>query len=172
MRAQTKARSGASAIKAPQIQKYPPHRILVLEEEPDIRQLETEVLKKSGYRVDFAESSHVALQLLRAGRYDLLIVEDELAFLTGREFITQLRAKKLSVPVILVMGTMPDTGSAGIHWPHIDAVLVKPYTVAELLRTVKGALLCKVHSGALGTTPPSNWQDPIYRQWCGELRIH
>src|ERR1017187_5344654 len=58
----------------------PTHRILVVDDEPDIRRLNAEVLKSSGYEVDTAEDGKAGWQALQAvshapDSYDLLITD-------------------------------------------------------------------------------------------------
>ena len=164
-------RCGGAVRAALQCQTHPPQRILVVEDEPDIRQLESEVLRESGYQVDTAENGLRALDSLNADHYDLLIIEEEMSTVTGLELVNELRSEGLLVPVILVLGTMPTEGLSPNPWPQVQAILLKPYTVAELFRTVR-EVLCAASGGAhVRYAPPANWQSPVFSSWLMGLTI-
>ena len=163
---------GASATRALQCKTNPCQSILVVEDEPDVRQLDFEVLKESGYQVDIAENGLAALHSLKTSRYDLLVIADEMLMVTGQELVKEVRSEGILVPVILVLGTMPTMESSRNLWPQIQAVIIKPYTVAELVKTVREVLLSACNGIYMRFAPPSNWQNPGLSSWFGDLRIH
>jgi len=140
MKARNDSRTGISARAGLQCQNHQPRRILVVEDEPELRQLVTEVLSESGFQVDSAENGLVALPPLNSVHYDLMLVEEEMSIMTGLELVQLLRSEAIMMPVILVKGTRltrePDQN------PHeqIQAILMKPFTFAELFRTVREVL--------------------------------
>ena len=171
MKAHDVSSVGLSANYALQCQTNPSQSILVVEEEPDIRQLDTEILRESGYKVDFAENGLAALDSLKSSRYNLLVIEDEMSMVTGLELVKELRSEGIMAPVILVVGAMPTMESSRNPWPQIQAVLIKPYTVAELVKTVQEALLSACNDTYMRFAPPSNWQSPAFSRWFGNLRV-
>lgn len=149
--------AGAPASAALQCKTNPLQRILVVEDDPDIRRLNTEVLADSGYQVDAAEDGVAAWQALNTSSYDLLITDHHMPVVTGLELIKKLRAKDKMMPVILVSGSLPPEELEQRPWLQIQATLVKPYTLAELFKTVKevlGATSDAREQNAL----PLNWQ--------------
>jgi DNA-binding response OmpR family regulator len=171
MKAHHIPRIGAPTSAALQCQTNPPQRILVVEDEPDIRQLDLAVLSESGYQVETVENGLLALHTLKTGRYDLLMVEDEMSTVTGLELVKAMRSQAMMVPVILVLGTMPTEGSNRNLWPQIQALLIKPYTIGELSRTVREVLRAANNGAVAQFAPPSNWQSPAVSRWCASLRI-
>jgi DNA-binding response OmpR family regulator len=152
------SRTGAPASVALQCQTNPRQRILVIEDNTDIRSLNTEVLTESGFHVDAAEDGLVALHALNTDHYDLLIIDNDMAMVTGLELVEKLRSEDLTLPVILVLGTMP-TGELNRNpWLQIQAILLKPYTLAELFRTVREVLRAASSGAREQFAPPSNWQ--------------
>src|SRR5450759_780416 len=92
----------AKAANAPaQGQANPPHRILVVEEDIHVRQLNTEVLTRSGYEVDAAEDGAAAWVALNGDSYDLMITDNGMPKLTGIELLRKLRAARMELPVIM-----------------------------------------------------------------------
>jgi DNA-binding response OmpR family regulator len=118
----------------------PAYRILVVEDDPSIRQLNTEALTQSGYEVDAAEDGAVAWTALRQNNYDLLITDQRMPRVSGLELLNKLRAARLALPVIMATGTMPEAEFAQKPWLKPEAVLLKPYTIPELLTLVAEVL--------------------------------
>lgn len=148
-----------------QCQTKPLHRILVVDDELCIRNLNTTALIRSGYHVDAAEDGGAARKALDTDHYDLLITDQEMPKLSGVELVKQLRSEDINLPVILVSGAMPTEELERHPWLRLAATLLKPYTTDELLATVR-----KVLHGA--DTPheqiaaPPNWQSqPSAADW-------
>lgn len=123
-----------------QSQSNPPDRILVVEDDASIRQLNTERLRDSGYEVDAAENGAAAWQALNTHSYDLLITDNVMPKVTGIELLEKLRSARLTLPVIMATSAIPTEVLVRYPWLQPDATLLKPYTFAELLRTVKKVL--------------------------------
>ena len=102
---------------------------------------------------------------LKTDHYDLVIIEDELPTVAGRELVKALRLEFIMIPIILVMGTLQRDKSNPNAWPQVQAILFKPYTVLELLTTVKKVLSAAGTDVSLRFVPPSNWQNPICNRW-------
>lgn len=115
-------------------------RILVVDDEPFIRMINTRVLMLSGYSVDAAEDGEAAWQALNAESYDLLITDNTMPRVTGVELLKRLHAANMSVPVIMVTGTIPQAEFDRCPWIQPDATLLKPYTFEEFTATVKVVL--------------------------------
>jgi DNA-binding response OmpR family regulator len=118
----------------------PARRILVVDDEPLLRRLNTEVLVDAGYRVDTAEDGAVAWDALQIGSYDLLITDNEMPKVSGVGLLKQLRAARMDLPAIMVTGTFPQKEFTQYPWLQSVATLLKPYTIEELLGTVKTVL--------------------------------
>jgi CheY-like chemotaxis protein len=140
-------------------QTSPPHRILVVEDEPDIRRLNAEVLKRSGYKVDTAEDGKAGWKALHAVRhapesYDLLITDHEMPGLTGLALIQKVRASRMALPVIMATGRLPAEELFDRYpWLQPVAMLPKPYSVEQLVGTVE-AVLSTVNGDRRQIAPP------------------
>jgi DNA-binding response OmpR family regulator len=118
----------------------PPCRILVVEDELHIRQLNTGVLIRSGYQVDAAEDGAAGWEALNADSYDLMITDNKMPRLTGVELLKKLYANRMALPVIMATGDLPTEEFTRYPWLQPAATLLKPYTIAELLGTVRKVL--------------------------------
>jgi len=132
-------------------------RILVVEEEGDIRQLNAEVLMDAGYQVEVAEDGVAAWAALQHHRYDLLITDQFLPKVSGVELLKKIHTARLTLPVIMATSILP-TWEFALH-PCLQAVtmLRMPYTIDKLLGMVKSILPETAGAGA-ELAPPPNWK--------------
>jgi len=139
---------------------HSPRRILVVDDDDDIRRLNTEVLIHYGYHVDAAADGAVAWEALNAAPYDLLITDHDMPRVTGVELLKKLHGTPMALPVIMVTGIFPSREFARHPWIQTPAALLKPYTVAELLGAVE-KVLC-VADPAIGQValPPDRHREP------------
>lgn len=129
----------------------------MVDDNMDIRRLNAEVLTEAGYKVDAAVDGAVAWTALQLFDYALLITDNEMPAVSGVELIMRLRVENMKLPVVLMSGTIPTEVLNQHPWLQIQATLVKPYSVPELLTTVKNVLRPSRHTQAL-SGPPQNWQ--------------
>jgi DNA-binding response OmpR family regulator len=137
----------------------PRQRILVVEDDPAIRRINTEVLIYSGYHVDAAEDGQAAWEALQLNNYDLMVTDNDMPRLTGVKLIQKLQAARMALPVIMATGGAPDELSTRYGSLQPAMVLIKPYTFDELLDAVK-AILSASHQEQAETAPPPNWSTP------------
>jgi CheY-like chemotaxis protein len=117
-----------------------PHRILVVEDEPLMRHLNTKMLVDAGYQVDTAEDGAVAWDTLQQQSYDLMVTDNKMPKVSGIELIEKVRTAHMPLPVIMATGAFPHQEL--IQRPHLQptATLLKPYTSEEFLGAVKKVL--------------------------------
>jgi DNA-binding response OmpR family regulator len=117
-----------------------PRRILVVDEDSDLRRLYTDVLVRPGYHVDAAEDGAAGWEALQANNYDLLITEHAVPKLTGVELVRKVRAAHMDLPVVMATGRLPTDELARNPSLQLAAMLVKPFAVDALLDTVQNVL--------------------------------
>jgi len=122
-------------------QTNPPHRILVVEDDRNLRQLNAGVLIQSGYEVDVAEDGAAAWEALKTNRYNLLITDNSMPKLTGIELLKKVRSARMGLPVIMATRAFPTEELAKNPWLEPVTTLAKPYAAGQLLDTVQGVLL-------------------------------
>ena len=129
------------------------HRILVVEDEFSIRQLNTKMLLHSGYDVDAAENGAAAWDALQANRYDLMITDNDMPKVTGIELIKKVRATRLALPVIMATGKFPLDEFTRHPELQPAVTLLKPYTFDELVGAVQIVLLATAGAGGKSVSP-------------------
>jgi DNA-binding response OmpR family regulator len=154
------------AIAALLCETNPPPRILVVEDDDDIRMLNTEALLHSGYRVDAAEDGAVAWEALQLNDYDLLITDNQMPNVSGVELLYKIHAARIKLPTILVTGAPPTEELKRHPWMKVEAMLLKPFTFEEFLTTVKGILhRVQGHAAKPATSSPYQQNQPPSAGW-------
>lgn len=117
-----------------------PH-LLVVDDEPDIRELLKEILDDEGYGVEMAENAEAARQARRARRPDLILLD---IWMPGTDGISLLKEWGESggndTPVIMMSGH--GTVETAVEATRLGAYdfIEKPISMAKLLLTVRNAL--------------------------------
>ena len=84
-----------------------PRRILVVDDDPDTRQLSVNVLVSADFEVDAAVDGADGWEALQAEHFDLVITDNTMPRMTGVELIEKLRFSGITIPVIMTTGHMP-----------------------------------------------------------------
>ncbi len=116
-------------------------RILVVEDNDDVRELAESMLEMAGYEVLSAPSGERALGLLESGeRADLLFTDVIMpGGMNGLELIERVHARRPGLPVLVTTGYMDELPGRGRPSGTLD-VLSKPYQHQDLLDRVGAAL--------------------------------
>jgi len=116
--------------------------ILVVDDEPDIRDLVQDILEDEGYQVAIAENGETAREKLRLRRPDLLLLDIWMPDIDGITLLKELCENKdnISFPVIMMSGH--GTIETAVESTRLGAYdfLEKPLSLAKLLLTVEHAL--------------------------------
>jgi DNA-binding NtrC family response regulator len=140
-----------------QCESNPPHRILVVDQDPYIRHLSAEVLIRHGYAVNAAEDGAAAWEELQVNNYNLLITDQRIPKVSGVELLKKIHATRMALPVIMATKTLPTRKFTLLPWLQPATILRKPYTFEKLLGMVKNVLYATaIVRGEIA--PPSNWQ--------------
>src|SRR4051794_31839892 len=115
-------------------------RILVIDDEDVIRMLVMEILESAGHDVTGADSAECALGLLEESDFDLVVSDVVMPGLSGLELLEAVRARRASLPVVLVTGAGTyDTLSQALT-RGAAGLVTKPFAHAELQSAVTDAL--------------------------------
>jgi DNA-binding response OmpR family regulator len=115
-------------------------RILVVDDDRDLRLLYADALLRADYDVDAVEDGATAWKALHVNNYNLLIIEHNLPRLTGVELVMKLRSARIALPVILTTGKLPTEALVQDPLLQLAALLPKPFHLSQLLETVRAVL--------------------------------
>jgi two-component system copper resistance phosphate regulon response regulator CusR len=114
--------------------------ILVVEDEVRMAQIIARGLKAEGYAITTAHSAKAGMELMRAGVYDLMILDLMLPDFSGIELLRSLREQRRGVPVLAVTARSELEAKAETFDAGADDYLTKPFAFAELVMRVKALL--------------------------------
>jgi len=111
-------------------------QIAVLDDEKSIVDIATLVLQHSGFQADGFENKEQFLQV--ASAYDLLVTDYHMKGYTGFDVLTQLRNRKISMPVVCMSGNI--TRIPPLERGKFSRVIEKPFTNDYLIEVVRDSL--------------------------------
>jgi len=116
------------------------NRLLVVDDDSEIRSIIAVLLRGAGYRVDTASDGGAGWIALCAKPYDLLITDHLMPKITGLDLIRRVRAVPLDLPCILISGEMPWQAPDLATLLQPGGTLEKPFSLLELRDKVQALL--------------------------------
>lgn len=115
------------------------HKILLVEDEPNIARFVELELTHEGYEVVKAEDGREGLRLAEAGGFDLVLLDIMLPGLNGLEVLRRLR-KSSQLPVIMLTARDAVMDKVTGLDMGADDYITKPFSIEELLARIRTAL--------------------------------
>ncbi len=115
-------------------------RVLVVDDEPAIRDLLSKTLALAEYEVDLAPDGKTALERLRIVPYDLLITDLRMPGVDGLTVIREGRRLRADLPVIIITGYSSEASAIEAVNLGVSGYLTKPFRVPRVLAAAAKAL--------------------------------
>jgi CheY-like chemotaxis protein len=110
--------------------------VMIVDDDEDIREIETIVLESHGYKVTAAKDGVDALQILKRKHVELILLDLMMPRMDGEQFLKALRASEnADIPVVLMSGHSEASEIA--RKLSANGILRKPVDVDVLLKTVR-----------------------------------
>jgi two-component system OmpR family response regulator len=115
-------------------------KVLVIDDEPGVRELISEALSLSEINAVQAADGLEALSFLRRERFDLLILDINMPKLDGLALLEKLRSEGMSVPVLMLSARADKADiNQGLR-TGADDYITKPFSIEELVLRVKAIM--------------------------------
>ena len=114
--------------------------ILIVDDERDLVNALSAILKQHNYAVDCAYNGEDGLEYALSGIYDVVILDVMMPKMDGFETLKRMRAKNITVPVIMLTAKSDVTDKIDALNGGADDYITKPFDTQELLARVKALL--------------------------------
>lgn len=115
------------------------NKILIVEDEVSIAELEKDYLELSGFEVDMEHSGDTGLEKALKNDYNLIILDLMLPGIDGFEICRRIREQK-NIPVLMVSAKKEDIDKIRGLGMGADDYITKPFSPSELVARVKAHL--------------------------------
>jgi len=116
-------------------------RLLLVEDDPTLRQALTFNLAREGYEVTSAADGEAALEAARNERLDLILLDVMLPGMSGVEVLRVLRREGVTTPVIILSAKGDEIDRVVGLKIGADDYVAKPFSRPELLARIEAVLL-------------------------------
>jgi len=116
------------------LETHPVATVLVVDDEPAIREVIATLLEDEGYLVRHAKDGLEALDAINGNRIDLIVSDVVMPRLDGASLVRKLRRRGHLTPVVLMSAVYADVDLPGVRF------VPKPFEIDRLLGTVASAL--------------------------------
>ena len=115
-------------------------RLLVVDDDPSVRDLLARTLTQADYDVDTAEDGPAALERLRAAAYDLLITDLRMPGMDGLSVIREARRIRPDIAVVIITGHSTEASAIEAINIGVAGYLTKPFRLPRILEAAARAL--------------------------------
>jgi CheY-like chemotaxis protein len=123
-------------------------RILLVDDDNDVREVTASTLREFGYEVMEAGSGGAALEIIEhANGIDLLLIDFAMPGMSGAEVARRVQAKRPAIPILFVTGFAERSALAGVSEAQI---IGKPFVDSELAEKIRAALSGELPARAVG----------------------
>lgn len=115
-------------------------RILVVDDDENIRKTLTTILKDEGYMVDAAQNGNEAIKKTEASAYNVALIDIRLPDMEGIELLAKIKDAVPKTRKIIITGYPTLKNAIAAVNKKADAYLMKPVDVEKLLETIREQL--------------------------------
>lgn len=140
-----------AAAEPAEAETLPPLRVLVVDDNPVNLAVARALLEAVGLTIDVAADGSAALDKLRDGRFDLVLMDVQMPVMSGVEAVGRIRAGEAGpadLPVIALTADGDAAHDARLQAAGFDALQTKPIRPAELLGAIRAVLEERDERGA------------------------
>lgn len=143
-----------------------PRRVLVVDDEENVRITTAAILEQEGYEVSTASDGREALEMAARGHYDLVLTDLRMDDMDGSTLLHELQQRHPNVVTIVLTGYASIESSIDALRQGVYDYLVKPCMVEDLKRTVGRALEHREQRMQI-----SELSNPVVEIWDGVLLL-
>ena len=112
-------------------------KILIIEDNPVLRENLAFLLKKMYFVVELSENGKQAIEKTSMNNYDAIVLDVNMPLMDGKQFLSLLRAQNNTTPVIALTSNSMLEDKLEMFDLGVDDYLTKPFEVEELAMRLK-----------------------------------
>jgi DNA-binding NtrC family response regulator len=125
-------------------------RVLIVDDEPLVRQTLSAWMKRKNFHVIEAEGGRQAMEMIRRGDPDIVISDVVMPGMDGIQLLKEAKAIKADIPFLMISGYPSHSTAVDLMKHGASDYLPKPFTLEELTRRVNLTLKSKALSNPQG----------------------
>jgi two-component system response regulator PilR (NtrC family) len=115
-------------------------RILIVDDDENIRKVLTTILEEEGYLVDSAETAKKAIEKTRKNFYNIALIDIRLPDMEGIELLTKMKETTPKMRKVIITGYPTLQNAIEAVNRGADAYIVKPFDMDKVLMTIREQL--------------------------------
>ncbi len=127
----------------PQVSIQGKAKILVIEDEEEVRKLLAAILTENGHEVEVAFDGLQGIELFERQRFDLVLTDLGMPGLSGWQVAKKVKSIDEKVPVALITGWNVKLDESEMRRSSVDLVIQKPFQVNQVIRLVEEGMILR-----------------------------
>ena len=119
-------------------------RFLLVEDNELNQMIAVEILKETGCEIDIADDGAKAVEKVKNGSYDLVLMDIQMPVMDGYEASRRIRQmddpEKANLPIVAVTANAFNEDKINIEAAGINSHLAKPYDIPQMMKVLSGLL--------------------------------
>lgn len=116
-------------------------RVLIVDDDPDVREVTLLALRNRGWDAEGAADGLEALRRLQHGAFDVIVTDLQMPRMDGLALLQEVRRMEHPLPVVVQTSLLDKTLEARLRWAGAFRVLTKGGPLRDLLRSVEEAYM-------------------------------
>jgi len=143
--------------------------VLIVDDDPEIRELLTSILENAGYIVETASDGKEAIKACKRFPFDVALIDVELPDMKGTELLSTLKELQPKMVKIIMTGHPSIENAVTAVNEKADGYILKPFNPADLLEMIKKLIdekkneyltILREMEQAKQNTPQTRYQNP------------
>ena len=114
------------AAEDPDDPKAESYRVLIVDDEKDVREVLSALVSSAGYQTETAAGGKEALERIGTSEFDLVLTDLMMPDINGWQLLQSIKKARPNLPVVIVTGSMAEQGEMILTNPLVDGYLAKP----------------------------------------------
>ncbi len=112
-------------------------KILIVDDEPIIRDALAFKLRKEGFKTEVVEDGEKAIEILDNEEFDIIISDIMMPFVSGYELLKVLKERKTKSPILMLTSLDSENAESKAYELGADDFMTKPFNPKDLMKRLK-----------------------------------